>query len=112
MNAALVRNRAGICSGSGPQFDPHISPPWSRPACNRGPSGHILTGPIFVNEAMPGDVLELRILEIDFAVDYGFNLHIALLLQLAARKKIRALSPELGMLSLTGEWCLSAKFAP
>jgi acetamidase/formamidase len=41
---------------------------------DRGPSGHILTGPIFVNEAMPGDVLELRILEIDFAVDYGFNL--------------------------------------
>jgi Acetamidase/Formamidase family len=32
------------------------------------PGGHILTGPVYVNGAMPGDALELRILEIDFAV--------------------------------------------
>jgi acetamidase/formamidase len=37
------------------------------------PPLHILTGPIFVNGAMPGDVLELRILEIELAVPYGFN---------------------------------------
>ena len=40
---------------------------------DRGPGPHILTGPVFVNGAMPGDVLEVRILEIDLAVDYGFN---------------------------------------
>ena len=40
---------------------------------DRGPSGHVLTGPIFVNGAQPGDTLELRILEIDLAVDYGYN---------------------------------------
>ena len=40
---------------------------------DRGPGPHILTGPIFVNGAMPGDVLEVRILEIDLAVDYGYN---------------------------------------
>jgi acetamidase/formamidase len=40
---------------------------------DRGPALHILTGPIFVNGAMPGDVLELRILEVDLAVPYGFN---------------------------------------
>jgi acetamidase/formamidase len=41
---------------------------------DRGPGAHILTGPIFVNGAMPGDVLEVRIQEIDLATDYGYNL--------------------------------------
>jgi acetamidase/formamidase len=40
---------------------------------DRGPGTHILTGPVFVNGAMPGDVLELRIIEIDFALPYGRN---------------------------------------
>jgi acetamidase/formamidase len=40
---------------------------------DRGPGAHILTGPIFVNGALPGDVLEVRIQEIDLAVDYGYN---------------------------------------
>src|SRR6185437_2952871 len=31
------------------------------------------TGPIFVRGAMPGDVLEVRILQIDLATDYGYN---------------------------------------
>jgi acetamidase/formamidase len=39
----------------------------------KGPGGHILTGPIYVNGAEPGDVLEVRILSIDFALDYGYN---------------------------------------
>jgi acetamidase/formamidase len=40
---------------------------------DRGPSGHVLTGPIFINGAQPGDTLEVRILEINLAVDYGYN---------------------------------------
>jgi acetamidase/formamidase len=44
-----------------------------REVTDRGPALHILTGPISVNGAMPGDVLEVRILEIDLAVSYGFN---------------------------------------
>jgi acetamidase/formamidase len=40
---------------------------------DRGPGPHVLTGPIEVRGAMPGDVLEVRILDIDFAVDWGFN---------------------------------------
>jgi acetamidase/formamidase len=40
---------------------------------DRGPGPHILTGPIAVNGALPGDVLEVRILEISLAVDYGYN---------------------------------------
>jgi acetamidase/formamidase len=39
----------------------------------RGPGGHILTGPIYVEGAEPGDVLEVRILAIDLALDYGYN---------------------------------------
>ena len=35
-----------------------------REVTDRGPGFHILTGPIFVNGAMPGDVLEVRILEL------------------------------------------------
>src|SRR5215468_5534889 len=39
----------------------------------RGPGGHILTGPVFVEGAEPGDTLEVKILSIDFALDYGYN---------------------------------------
>jgi acetamidase/formamidase len=39
----------------------------------RGPGGHILTGPVYVAGAEPGDVLEVKILSIDFAIDYGYN---------------------------------------
>jgi acetamidase/formamidase len=39
----------------------------------RGPGGHILTGPVFIEGAAPGDVLEVKILSIDFAIDYGYN---------------------------------------
>jgi acetamidase/formamidase len=44
-----------------------------REVTDRGPGPHILTGPVFVNGALPGDVLEVRILDIDFALPYGFN---------------------------------------
>jgi acetamidase/formamidase len=40
---------------------------------DRGPGPHILTGPIEVKGAMPGDVLEVRILEIDLILDWGYN---------------------------------------
>jgi len=39
----------------------------------KGPGGHILTGPVFVEGAQPGDTLEVKILSIDFAIDYGYN---------------------------------------
>src|SRR5262249_966380 len=40
---------------------------------DRGPGGHILTGPVYVEGADSGDVLEGRILKIDFAIPYGYN---------------------------------------
>jgi acetamidase/formamidase len=39
----------------------------------RGPGGHILTGPVYIEGAEPGDVLEVKILSIDLALDYGYN---------------------------------------
>jgi len=40
---------------------------------DRGPGGHILTGPIYVNGADSGDVLEVRIKKIDLAIPYAYN---------------------------------------
>ena len=40
---------------------------------DRGPGGHVLTGPIFIEDAEPGDVLEVRINTIDLAIPYGYN---------------------------------------
>ena len=37
----------------------------------RGP--HILTGPIFIEDAEPGDMLEVRVVDIDLRVPYGIN---------------------------------------
>jgi len=40
---------------------------------DRGPGGHILTGPVFVRGAEPGDGLEVKILSIDLPIGYGYN---------------------------------------
>src|SRR5690349_19451618 len=40
---------------------------------NKGPGGHILTGPIFVEGAEPGDALEVHIDKIDLAIPYAYN---------------------------------------
>jgi len=39
----------------------------------RGPGAHPMSGPIFVEGAEPGDVLEIRILAIDYLHNYGVN---------------------------------------
>src|SRR5437868_2271374 len=39
----------------------------------RGPGGHILTGPVYVAGAEPGDTLEVKVLSIDFPIDYAYN---------------------------------------
>src|ERR1700735_2321358 len=39
----------------------------------KGPGGHILTGPVYVEGAEPGDVLEVKILSIILPLDYGYN---------------------------------------
>ncbi len=43
------------------------------PATEKGPGGHILTGPVAISEAQPGDVLEVRVLKISLDTDFACN---------------------------------------
>ena len=43
------------------------------PAAEKGPGGHILTGPVAIAEAQPGDVLEIRIEKIAIDVPWACN---------------------------------------
>jgi acetamidase/formamidase len=40
---------------------------------DRGPGGHVLTGPIYIEDAEPGDVLEVHFQTIALAISYGYN---------------------------------------
>lgn len=40
---------------------------------NKGPGGHILDGPVYVEGAEPGDTLEVRIQKIELAIPYAYN---------------------------------------
>jgi acetamidase/formamidase len=40
---------------------------------NKGPGGHILTGPVYVEGAEPGDTLEVRIESVRLAIPYAYN---------------------------------------
>jgi acetamidase/formamidase len=40
---------------------------------DKGPGAHILTGPIYVQGAEPGDVLEVRILKIELTAPFAYN---------------------------------------
>jgi acetamidase/formamidase len=39
----------------------------------KGAGAHVLTGPVFVEGAEPGDMLEVRIVDLRFRVPYGVN---------------------------------------
>jgi acetamidase/formamidase len=45
----------------------------TRTVTNKGPGGHILTGPIYVEGADSGDVLEVQIQRIELAIPYAYN---------------------------------------
>jgi acetamidase/formamidase len=40
----------------------------------KGSGNHILTGPVYVQDAEPGDVLEVRIIDIELRQDWGWNI--------------------------------------
>jgi acetamidase/formamidase len=44
-----------------------------REVTDKGPGGHILNGPVFIEGAEPGDTLEIRIKRIDLAIPYAYN---------------------------------------
>jgi acetamidase/formamidase len=50
-----------------------IADAFPRGSAGRGPGGHILTGPVYVDGAEPGDVLQVDVLSIDLPIDYGYN---------------------------------------
>jgi len=52
-----------------PQYDQDIH----TQVTDRGPGGHILTGPVALEEAEPGDVLEVQIQKIDIDVSFACN---------------------------------------
>lgn len=61
--------KAGVLPTDIPQFYRDIY----AKVTDRGPGGHILTGPIEIEEAEPGDVLEVRILKVDIESPYACN---------------------------------------
>jgi len=59
----------GVPHDAIPQYDRDIH----EQVKERGPGGHILTGPVAIAEAEPGDVLEVQIQKIDIDVPYACN---------------------------------------
>lgn len=60
---------AGVPHDAIPQYDRDIHDQVK----DKGPGGHILTGPVEIVEAEPGDVLEVQIQKIDIDVPYACN---------------------------------------
>ncbi len=59
----------GVAPGDIPAYNADIY----REVKDHGPGGHILTGPVAIEEAEPGDVLEVQILKIDIDVPFACN---------------------------------------
>jgi acetamidase/formamidase len=58
------------------QIQPELRQLYAKvPKENRGPGGQILHGPISIEGAQPGDVLEVRILSIRMDLPYAYNGH-------------------------------------
>ena len=70
-NTPAGLERIGVKAGDVPQ---HLRDIVARDTGSlRGPGGHILTGPIYVEGADSGDVLEVRIRSITLPIAYGYN---------------------------------------
>jgi acetamidase/formamidase len=54
------------------QIEPELKAIYEQ-VTDKGPGGHILTGPIFIEGAEPGDTLEVRIQKIDYSIPYAYN---------------------------------------
>jgi len=70
-NSPAGLEKAGVAPGD---VEPALRAVYAGvPAAARGPGGHILTGPIAIEGAQPGDTLEVRIRRIDLAIPYAYN---------------------------------------
>lgn len=61
--------QAGVRPADIPQFVRDIY----AKVTDKGPGGHILTGPVAIEEAEPGDVLEVQILKVDVDAPFACN---------------------------------------
>ena len=76
VDTLLTNTPAGLAKGGVPddKIQPSLKAIVDQVSGDRkGPGGHILTGPVYVEGAEPGDVLEVQILGIQLALDYGYN---------------------------------------
>lgn len=62
-----------ISEGVKPDEIPAYTAPIYKEVKDRGPGGHILTGPVAIEEAEPGDVLEVQILKVQLDADFACN---------------------------------------
>jgi acetamidase/formamidase len=62
-----------VSGGVKPEEIPAYTAPIYTEVKDIGPGGHILTGPVAIEEAEPGDVLEVQILRVDIDVDFACN---------------------------------------
>jgi len=70
------------CVSGNPEWMPQAGSPFKplndiklvHEKAKRGSGNHILTGPIHVNGAVVGDVLEVKIVDVEMRQDWGFNL--------------------------------------
>jgi acetamidase/formamidase len=62
-----------IANGVKAEQIPAYTQPIYEQVKDKGPGGHILTGPVAIAEAEPGDVLEVQILKVDLDADFACN---------------------------------------
>lgn len=60
----------GVAAADIPQY---VTDLYAAKDIEKGPGGHVLTGPLAIAEAQPGDVLEVRIQKIDIDVPWACN---------------------------------------
>lgn len=76
MHTLLTNSPAGLeKAGVAPaDIEPALREVFAQvPPSERGPGGHILTGPVAIEGAEPGDTLEVRILKVELAIPYAYN---------------------------------------
>ncbi len=76
MHTLLTNNPTGLAKAgvAAADIQPELRAVYDGvPATARGPGGHILTGPVAIEGAEPGDTLEVRILKIDMDIPYAYN---------------------------------------
>jgi acetamidase/formamidase len=62
-----------IARGVKPEDIPPYTAAIYKEVTDKGPGGHILTGPVAIAEAEPGDVLEVQILKVDIDANFACN---------------------------------------